>query len=569
MSAVSAAQGGVRRPKRWDQPLDPDLTEADVDAIMAFEPFASMDASRFPVSASLRDVVRNDTRLHRYEEGEIVLRNGDFGTSMFVIVEGTIGVVLSPNLPQHLLGRGENRRKSVWQALAQVWRRPDVPELRDFQRRPTGISVDARGDARARLPDIERINAQHNVVQLPKGEMFGEIAALTRSPRLNAVFAETPAVILEIRRPGMRDMLRRDDTFRRHVEKLYRERSLRSHLRESPIFAHLPDEALDLVAEKTLFENYGDFDWQQSFMRINEGTPAERLQNEPVIAQEGHYPDGLLMVRSGFARLSRGMDAGQKTDAYLGAGSLFGLQEIVHNWRTGESLPMQRSLRAIGYCDILRVPTDIVEQYVLPNLRAEDMPPPLETAIAAPAPASEAKLPTEFLEFMVDNRVINGTQTMLIDTDRCVRCDACSEACAVGHNNNPRFNRHGRRIDNIMVANACMHCTDPVCMIGCPTGAIHRNEKTGQVIVNDATCIGCATCANNCPYNNIRMVEIRDASGAFIVDEVTGDPVMKSTKCDLCADQPGGPACQRACPHDALIRVDMSDVDTLAKWLNR
>jgi Fe-S-cluster-containing hydrogenase component 2 len=37
----------------------------------------------------------------------------------------------------------------------------------------------------------------------------------------------------------------------------------------------------------------------------------------------------------------------------------------------------------------------------------------------------------------------------------------------------------------------------------------------------------------------------------------------------LCFDQPGGPACQRACPHDALQRFDMQDRPTLAGWLNR
>ena len=72
-----------------------------------------------------------------------------------------------------------------------------------------------------------------------------------------------------------------------------------------------------------------------------------------------------------------------------------------------------------------------------------------------------------------------------------------------------------------MVANACLHCADPVCMIGCPTGAIHRDAFGGEVVINQATCIGCKLCATNCPYEAIRMVEIRDAAGAFTVDTVT------------------------------------------------
>jgi Fe-S-cluster-containing dehydrogenase component len=118
-----------------------------------------------------------------------------------------------------------------------------------------------------------------------------------------------------------------------------------------------------------------------------------------------------------------------------------------------------------------------------------------------------------------------------------------------------------------MVANACMHCIDPVCMIGCPTGAIGRDEQSGTVRINDRTCIGCGTCANSCPYDAIRMVEIRAPGGAFLVDEATQQPILQATKCDFCAGQLTAPACQHACPHDALVRIDMSDTAALARWL--
>jgi Fe-S-cluster-containing hydrogenase component 2 len=106
-------------------------------------------------------------------------------------------------------------------------------------------------------------------------------------------------------------------------------------------------------------------------------------------------------------------------------------------------------------------------------------------------------------------------------------------------------------------------------MIGCPTGAIHRNVSAGQVIINDETCIGCGACANSCPYNNIRLVDIRDDLGDFIVDQESYMPIERATKCDLCADQIGGPACQRACPNDALVRLNLRDLDRLAEWTNR
>ena len=107
-----------------------------------------------------------------------------------------------------------------------------------------------------------------------------------------------------------------------------------------------------------------------------------------------------------------------------------------------------------------------------------------------------------------------------------------------------------------MTANACMQCVDPVCLIGCPTGAIHRSLEGGVIVINDDTCIGCGVCANSCPYDNIRMVTLHDRNGNTILDRDNQTPIAKATKCDLCVEQLGGPACERACPHDALQRLD-------------
>jgi Fe-S-cluster-containing hydrogenase component 2 len=110
-----------------------------------------------------------------------------------------------------------------------------------------------------------------------------------------------------------------------------------------------------------------------------------------------------------------------------------------------------------------------------------------------------------------------------------------------------------------------MHCVDPVCLIGCPTGAIHRVSHGGTVVINDDTCVGCGTCAGSCPYDNIVMVAIRGGAGEVLRDPADGEPILKATKCDLCSEQPTGPACVQACPHDALQRVDFRDLGALRK----
>ena len=138
-----------------------------------------------------------------------------------------------------------------------------------------------------------------------------------------------------------------------------------------------------------------------------------------------------------------------------------------------------------------------------------------------------ARIGPDVMEFLTEHRYFNGTATMLIDLDRCTRCDDCVRACASTHDNNPRFLRHGPTNGRIMVANACMHCADPVCMIGCPTGAIHRSLSVGSVVINDLTCIGCGSCANSCPYDNIRLVAIRELDGRPVLDPASD---RKSTR---------------------------------------
>ncbi|MEO5721356.1 MAG: cyclic nucleotide-binding domain-containing protein, partial [Chthoniobacterales bacterium] len=387
------------------------------------------------------------------------------------------------------------------------------------------------------------------------------------------VIAEGPVELLELRWQGLREIRKYAPAWKEHIDRLYRERSLGRHLRETPLLRNLSDEALQNVAAQTVFESYGDFEWNAAYRTLRQGSAQERLGKEPLIAREGDYPNGLILIRSGFARLSRRYNHGERTISYLGKGDVFGLSSLLCQKDDNERPALAFSLRAIGYVDILVIPTPTFNEFIAPHFTAEEIAAlqertRRESAIDVSRDA-EATFGPEMIEFLVEERFVNGTAAMLIDLDRCTRCDDCVRACAASHDNNPKFIRHGQVQNGIMVANACMHCVDPVCMIGCPTGAIHRDALGGEVVINDLTCIGCATCANSCPYDNIQMVQIRDEAGLFIVDEASHTPILKATKCDLCVDQLGGPACVRACPHDALIRADMQKVDQLAGWLNR
>ena len=567
----------IPRPKRWDRPLATDMTEGDVLRVLfTLRVFGAIDQGQFPSTLSLQDIIRNDARIRRYRRGEIIIRKGDYGNALFVIISGGVRELLEQTSLDMTNDNQTHERRGFFNTMRQWWGQASTPELRDVSLYKNGH--DDHGirlgglNERESIQSIEELITRIPTRMLSEQDMFGEVAALSRAPHLSTVIAETDVEVLELRWQGLRDIRRRDKSFRDKIDAQYRASSLKAHLRESPLFQGLHETALEHIARHTLFETHGEFEWSGDFKGLASENGLDVLHSEPVIAEHGDYLDGLLLIRYGFGRISERLDHGHRTVGYVTHNEVFGLREIVDHWRDGQDLRLRHGLRAVGFVDLLRVPTALVEDYVLPNIPPHKLPgPPSSTSIRMSANLTwEAELPLEqaTINFLMNNRTINGTAAMFIDTDRCTACDDCVRACASAHNNNPRFIRHGPEHDNLMVANACMHCVDPVCLIGCPTGAIHRTQG-GLVTIDDVTCIGCATCADSCPYDNIRMVEIRDEDGAFIVDQDTQTPIVKATKCDLCLEQPGGPACQRACPHDALTRIDLRDRERLVDWLAR
>ncbi|MBL4690902.1 MAG: cyclic nucleotide-binding domain-containing protein, partial [Rhodospirillales bacterium] len=429
----------VQRPERWDKPFDPEMSEARVDRILAMAPFDTMDPSSFPRSAPLRDIVRNDIRFRTFNDAEIIIRKGDFGTSAYLLISGNALVVLPPGLSEATLGRSKFQKKTFFQGLLQLWNNPRGPEVRNPDL-ITAAPVNAGdwvvdGDPDTAKLDLGKIRKTFKTLLIEPGSLFGEIAALSRSARTTTIIAEGTTEILEIRRQGIRDIRRCDEQFRKNVDTLYRENSLSAHLGQTPIFAHLDAETIQMIAAKTLFETYGDFDWHISYNRMLSKPSQDRLAEEPLIVREGDYPDGLLLLRSGFARVSRRLNHGAKTVEYLSSGSTFGLPEIAHNWRhdTREPIGLQHSLRAVGYTDILRVPTTIIEELVLPTIPDSMHPASVERRFLQVMPHKERrKSPPKLqsaaenqavglMESLVEYRYINGTAAMVIDLDRCIR----------------------------------------------------------------------------------------------------------------------------------------------------
>lgn len=178
-------------------------------------------------------------------------------------------------------------------------------------------------------------------------------------------------------------------------------------------------------------------------------------------------------------------------------------------------------------------------------------------------------------EFLIKQGIGEATDVLLIDENLCVGCDNCEKACADSHDGLSRLDREaGRTYDHLHVPTSCRHCEHPYCMTDCPPNAIHRGPD-GEVFIDD-TCIGCGNCQRNCPYDVIRMDKVPDKKPGlmswlfFGAGPGPGEPskkwkdshhapgvekAKKAIKCDMCSGKSGGPACVRACPTGAAIRV--------------
>ena len=105
---------------------------------------------------------------------------------------------------------------------------------------------------------------------------------------------------------------------------------------------------------------------------------------------------------------------------------------------------------------------------------------------------------------LVGGGVVEGTEVLVIDLDKCVHCDKCEDACERRHGHS-RMNRKGMVVGNISIATACRQCQDPVCLL-CSRAGIARMPG-GEVYITES-CIGCGICAERCPYDNISIVSL-------------------------------------------------------------
>lgn len=423
---------------------------------------------------------------------------------------------------------------------------------------------------------------QLKVGEISSGNSFGEMAVLSGTRRTATVkvpAGEQPAVVLEFTRPALR-LLRKLPKFGKAIDRNYRNYGLDLTLNEFRDFQpeYFNPEILKKLGDAARFAVY-----EKDYVLFRENDPINRI----------------VFVRNGWIQRVSGADFNPKAADllvglnksvgldFLGAGSFLGLEAI------NEAVDWQYTATVRGRAEVFEIAVSYIREKgelrdaVISSLRntkrAENTtkpPPPLDTRSLTAA--SKA----------IETGVVDSVNLLVMDMAKCIRCGNCSLACHKVHGHSRLIRRgihierpvkpESKTIQSVLMPSVCLHCQDPECLTGCPTGAIARFPN-GEIDINTQTCIGCGDCATQCPYNAISMIPRKSAPedklpvrirnkilSAFSLNQVALPPPVTdmenllAVKCNLCQDTglnpPGAKtkaySCEENCPTGALVRVN-------------
>lgn len=480
-----------------------------------------------------------------FQVGDMICREGAYDYTAYYILKGKAEIFLNSPIAhvKSQKGRAEKKQGFFKGLTCQFNTRlvSAAADEREGERQRKWIPVDATID----------LSYEQPIAELGEGDLFGEMSCLSLYPRAASVRAMERCVMLEMNRNVLETLKKRGKSFREKIERNYRERALATQLRSIPEFAILPDEFIEHL---------------QSSVELKSFDPGT------VVCEEGDVADSLYLIRLGFVKVLQKYPGGDLVLGYLSRGQYFGeMGLLIGGKRTATCIAHDHvEVVRIGKQDfntmVQRFPyvrQKLAEEAAKRQAAAARMAGHGMSGGSAAAPVVGFTRQVKLEEYLKQG-LVNAQNVLLIDLNKCTRCDECVHACAASHDGVSRLLRDGLRFENFLVTTSCRQCTDPVCMIGCPVGSIRRRESL-EVIIED-WCIGCDRCVKQCPYGNITVHDFevskleRVYEGQKVVEAESGKGkksafIKKATTCDLCLGL-DEPSCVYACPHDAAIRVN-------------
>ncbi len=443
-----------------------------------------------------------DGSVAHFRKGEVIFARNDTGNSMFAIAEGSVEVEVDPNDPTV-------------------------------------------------------------TVPIEQGSIFGEVGLISGRRRGATIRAAEPTIVVEFARTAALKLLATAPSANRAVNRI--------------------------SVERQLLQMFGSGLTREDVASLVDSAEITEIRAGDKVVEEGADDKDVYIVRRGSMIVEKDVGGRPVFLNYLPAGSYFGEMAAIDGSRR------IATVKAAIKSEVIRLPGDLFVALLdaNPTLR--------ERALSDMAGRREINsfiesrkdsfgsvvdMYSETAQFLVDNGIGEATDVLLIDETLCVGCDNCEKACADSHDGLSRLDREaGRTYAHLHVPTSCRHCEHPHCMADCPPDAIRRGAD-GEVFIDD-TCIGCGNCQRNCPYGVIRMDAVpppKPSLSRWLLFGAGPGPGEASLdwrkkqaakegserpkvaiKCDMCSGIEGGPACVRACPTGAAIRVAPEKFLSVAK----
>ena len=416
-----------------------------------------------------------------------------------------------------------------------------------FERNDPGASLFAIADG-SLLVEIDH-NDPSRTVPIPRGSIVGEVGLISGRKRGATVRTAEGAIVIEIPRTASLKLMATNSAAKREITRIATERQLLQ------MFGSVTPEDLKEVLETA---------------------EVQEIRAGKAIIEEGEGGYDIFVIRRGSMVVEKSIGGKPVFLSYLPAGSYVGEMALVDGGRR------TATVRAAIKSEVIKLGGDAFKRLLAakPELLArfkKDMSSRQELTAFVEARkdgfGGVVDMYSSVAGFLVQEGIGEATDVLLIDEKLCIGCDNCERACADSHEGLSRLNREaGRTYAHLHVPTSCRHCEHPHCMADCPPNAINRGPD-GEVYIND-TCIGCGNCQRNCPYGVIRMAKPPPPKPSLLKwlffgsgpgpgepdkkwteGKVSSETPKKAIKCDMCSGIEGGPACVRACPTGAAIRV--------------
>ncbi len=235
--------------------------------------------------------------IREFRAGDTICEAGAYGSSAFLVLEGTVTAFL-PGTAEPALPPGRTARSL--RRLARMFSR------RTRSDRPVAARV---GIGEVTSSATLHCSAAPAPSTLGPGDFFGIDACINFHPREATVRADTDCRVVEMLRSVL-DTVRSSGTSGPAVNEQHRNATIRRALSAQQLFGELTPDQLERLAASA------------------ELVTQEELESG-VLYEEGSDADSILVVASGTVKLSRRMPGGERILTYAGRRSALGLEALL------------------------------------------------------------------------------------------------------------------------------------------------------------------------------------------------------------------------------------------------